>query len=118
VHQKHPELGLVHTYHDLQSRGLAVSALFLKFIKFFPNLVHDLTYGSPTGNPPSVSENFLPPNLSSANIHLDLIEQELLSEVAASCMSGPFTLTQFLAAPFAPHLLDWCKKSLVMESGK
>src|SRR5882724_10109443 len=60
----------------------------------FPNLVHDLTYGSPIGNPPPLSKHFLPPNLSSANIHPILIEQELCAEVVASHMSGPFTITQ------------------------
>src|SRR5882672_4068969 len=65
-----------------------------KLLSAFPNLVHDLTYGSPIGNPPLLSKNFLPNNLPSANIHPVLIHQELLSEVSASRMSGPFTISQ------------------------
>jgi len=60
----------------------------------FPNLVHDLTYGSPIGNPPPLSKSFLLPNLSSANIHPTLIDQELLAEIVAGQMSGPFTIAQ------------------------
>jgi len=59
----------------------------------FPNLVHDLTYSSPIGNPP-LSKSFLPPNLSSVNIHPIMIDQELHTEVVASHMSGPFTIVQ------------------------
>ena len=35
---------------------------------------------------------FLPPTLPSANFHPTLIDQELVNEVAAGHMSGPFTL--------------------------
>jgi len=59
--------------------------------KKFPNLVHDITYSSPIGNPPLLSCTFLPPNLSSANIHPNLIDLELASEVTTSRMSGPFS---------------------------
>ena len=52
-------------------------------LSLFPNLLHDLTYGSPIGNPPPLSKKFLPKNLPSANIHSALIDQELLAEVAA-----------------------------------
>jgi len=48
----------------------------------FPNLVHNITYGSPIGNPPPFSKYFfLPPNLPSTIIHPELIDQELLTEV-------------------------------------
>src|SRR5882672_2459519 len=63
-------------------------------LSVFPNLVHDLMYGSPIGNPPPLSKIFLPNNLTSANIHPILIDQELLSEVSTSRMSGPFTIAQ------------------------
>ena len=63
-------------------------------LSFFPNLVHDITYGSPISNPPALSRTFLPPNLASANIHPEIIEQELLDKVAANCMSGPYTIKQ------------------------
>jgi len=57
----------------------------------FPNLVHDITYSSPIGNPPPLMQTFLPPNLASANIHPNLIDLELTSEFAAGQMSGPFS---------------------------
>ena len=63
-------------------------------LSHFPNLVHDLTYGSPISNPPPLSKFFLPKNLPSANIHPMLIDQELQTEVSAGRMSGPFTIPQ------------------------
>jgi len=58
------------------------------------NRDNNLTYGSPISNPPPLSKIFLPKNLPSADIHLMLIDQELLAEVSASHMSGPFTIPQ------------------------
>jgi len=52
-------------------------------LSLFPNLIHDLTYGSPIGNPPPLSKVFLPKNLPSANIHPTLINQELQAEAEA-----------------------------------
>jgi len=63
-------------------------------ISSFPNLVHDITYGSPIGNPPPLLRSFLPANLPSALVHPELIDAELLAEVAANRMSGPFTLLE------------------------
>jgi len=60
--------------HILETTNLSLS---------FPNLVHDITYGSPIGNPPPLSMSFLPSNLPSANIPPELIDQELAVEVAA-----------------------------------
>ena len=74
-------------------------------LSYFPNLVHDLTYRSPIGNPPPLSKSFLPPNLSSENIHPGLIDQELCTEVVASHMSGPFTIMQAATSLMAPSIL-------------
>src|SRR5882672_4357932 len=60
----------------------------------FPFLVHDITYGSPIGNPPPLTSSFLPNNLPSTNIRPDIINKELLDEVVAGHMSGPFTIAQ------------------------
>ena len=60
----------------------------------FPNLVHDITYGSPIGNPPPLSDCFLPQNLSSENILPEVIVKDLLAEVSAHHMSGSFTTEQ------------------------
>ena len=37
----------------------------------YPNLVHDLTHGSPIGNPPPICFNFIQKNLPLANIQLE-----------------------------------------------
>src|SRR5882724_13612676 len=58
----------------------------------FPNLVHNITYSSPFGNPHALSKCFSPPNLSSVNTLPCIIDQELLDKVSAWHMSGPFTL--------------------------
>ena len=34
----------------------------------FPNLVHDIAFGSPIGNPPPLTQTFIPPNLALADI--------------------------------------------------
>ena len=63
-----------------------------KLLVSFPNPVHDITYGSPIGNPPPLSDCFLPPNLTSENVLPKLIDKELLlAEVSAHHMSGTFT---------------------------
>jgi len=79
----------------------------------FPNLVHDITYGSPIGNLPALSKCFLPPKLSSANTLPYIIDQELLDEVSAWHMSGPFTLEQasiIFGAPFCSSPMGLVKK--------
>ena len=49
----------------------------------FLNLVHDLTYGSPIGNPPPLGYTFIPPNLKSADLNPvymeSIIQEELLA---------------------------------------
>jgi len=58
--------------------------------------------------------NFLPPNFPSTNIHLLLIEQELLYEVMAGQMSGPFTVAQVatvFASPFHSSPVGLVEKS-------
>jgi hypothetical protein len=58
----------------------------------FLNLVHDLTYGSPIGNPPPLRHTFIPPNLSSAKLNPSYVLQSLLDEVASGRMDGPFSV--------------------------
>src|SRR6266481_2829719 len=60
----------------------------------FPKLVHGITYGSPIGNPPPLLHMFIPKNLASADFLPNIIDQELLDETAAGCMSGPFTVSE------------------------
>ena len=79
----------------------------------FLKLMHDLTYGSPIGNLPPLTSMFLLWNLSSADLHPQLIDQELVTKVAAGHMSGLFTPDQaatifggFLVASSVACLLD------------
>ena len=60
----------------------------------FPNLVNDITFGSPIGNPPPLSRTFLPQNLPSAALYPHLINDELRTETHARRMSGPYTINQ------------------------
>jgi hypothetical protein len=60
----------------------------------FPNLVHDLTYGSPIGSPPPLTYSFIPDNLASANLNPKYITNDLASEVASGRMGGPFTVEE------------------------
>jgi len=79
----------------------------------FPNLVHDITYSSPIGNPPPLSRIFLPPNLASAHIHPEIIKQELLDKVAANSMAVPFTIEQasiIFGGPFQSSPVGLIKK--------
>ena len=57
----------------------------------FPNLVHDITYGSPIGNPLPLDTTFIPKNLGSTDLHPEIIDNELLEETSAGQMLGPFT---------------------------
>ena len=57
----------------------------------FPNLVHDIKFGSPIGNPPPLLTTFLPRNLPSTDLFPNIIDHELLEETAGNRMSGPFT---------------------------
>ena len=81
-------------HFPLQSWSLATYLETTKLSLSFPNLVHNITYGSPIGNPLPLSMSFLPSNLPSANIRPKIIDQELVVEVAARWMSGPFTVSE------------------------
>jgi len=78
------------TPYDSQAWLAALSTSNL--LSSFPNLAHDIHYSSPIGNPPPLSKIFLPMNLPSTNLHPEIINQELLTEVAASRMSSPFSV--------------------------
>jgi hypothetical protein len=70
--------------------ALSAAKLSLKY----PNLVHDLRYGSPIGNPPPLTETFIPPNMPSAYQFPSIISSSLAEEVAANRVSGPFTVLE------------------------
>jgi len=60
----------------------------------YPNLVHDLSFGSPIGNPPPIEHTFIPDNLPSAKIQPEYITNLINEEVAAGHMDGPFTTAE------------------------
>ena len=60
----------------------------------YPNLVHDLTFGSPIGNPPFLTRSFIPRNMRSANDHADVIDNYLIEEIEAGRMSKGLSIQQ------------------------
>ena len=60
----------------------------------YPNLVHDLIYGSPIGNPPSLIRSFIPKNMRSANEHPEVIDNYLIEEINAGRMSRGLSIEQ------------------------
>ena len=66
----------------------------MDLIHIYPKLVHDLTHGSPIGNPPPIHFTFIPKNLPSANIQSEYISNLIAEEVAAGRMDGPYTIEQ------------------------
>jgi len=58
----------------------------------YPNLVHNLSHGSPIGNPPPITFTFIPDNLPSANINPNYISRLISEEVLAGRMDGPFSI--------------------------
>ena len=49
----------------------------VNIMDLFPHLIHDLTFGSPIGNPPPLYSTFTPKNLASVTIHPNVIENEI-----------------------------------------
>lgn len=63
-------------------------------LECYPNITHDLIYGSPIGNPPPLTYTFTPPNMPSATEHSDMVDTHFLDELKAGRMSGPYTIEQ------------------------
>ena len=62
----------------------------------YPNLVHNLSHGSPIGNPPPINYIFIPNNLPSANINPEYISCLIAEEVAAGWMDSLYSIEQAL----------------------
>jgi len=60
----------------------------------FPNLVHDITYGTPIGNPPPLMHTFIPDNLKLANINPTYMDTFIQEELDAGRFNGPFTIQE------------------------
>jgi len=60
----------------------------------FPNLISNLTYGAPIGNPPILSHTFIPNNLKVANLDPAYMDSFLAAEVATGRIDGLFTVYQ------------------------
>ena len=63
-------------------------------VQNYPNLIHDLEFGSPISNPPSLDFTFIPKNLPSAELNPDYISNLIAEEVLAGCMDGPFSIEE------------------------
>jgi len=61
-------------------------------LHLFPNLVHDLIYGTPIGDLPKLTHTFIPDNLGSANMDPDHMDSFLAEEVASGRMDGPYSI--------------------------
>lgn len=57
----------------------------------YPNLVHDIRFGAPIGDPPPLSYTFIPSNMPSANDHPEVVDEYLAEECAAGRISGPYS---------------------------
>ena len=63
-------------------------------LSHYPNLICDIKYGSPIGNPPHLSETFIPNNLASVLNNPDFVFSSLAEETASGCMDGPFSIVE------------------------
>ena len=63
-------------------------------LSHYPNLICDIRYGSPIGNPPRLSETFIPNNLASALNNPDFVFSSLAEETASGRMDGPFSIAE------------------------
>ena len=78
--------------YKLHMWGIALHEARLLY--FFPNLIFDLTYGAPIGNPPPLMHTFIPDNLNSTELVLLYMDNFLASEVTAGQINSPFTVAQ------------------------
>ena len=63
-------------------------------IKSYPNLIHNLSSGSPIGNSHPINFTFIPDNIPSAKIQPEYIMNLINEEVATGCMDRPFTIEE------------------------
>jgi len=80
------------TPYNLTAWGIALCEAGLLYT--FLNLIFDLTYGAPIGNPPPRIHTFSPNNLRSAELDPLYMDEFLASKVAMGQIDGPFTVTQ------------------------
>ena len=60
----------------------------------YPNIVLDITQGSPIGNPSIPTETFIPKNMKTAHDMPHIIDEHIQEETSAGWMSGPFTVEE------------------------
>ena len=60
----------------------------------FPNLVHDITYGTLIGNPPPLTHIFIPSNLKSADVDTMYMNNFIQEELDAGRFNGPFSVDE------------------------
>jgi len=62
----------------------------------YPNLVHDLSFGSPIGNPPPIDFTFIPNNLHSAKIQPDILQISLMKKSLLATWMGLFLFVKLI----------------------
>lgn len=82
---------LLHTPSPYKPDGWKEALESCNITSLFPNLVQDIVYGSPIGNPPPITHTFITDNLPSIALNPSFI---IVAEVHAGRMSGPFTISQ------------------------
>jgi hypothetical protein len=80
------------TPYNTEAWSVALNKLNL--LSKYPNLVHDIIFGSPIGNPPPLMYTFVPNNMSSADEHADMVDKHFAEEFAAHRLSGPYTMAE------------------------
>ncbi|KAK7001234.1 hypothetical protein R3P38DRAFT_3284480 [Favolaschia claudopus] len=77
-----------------QPAGWATALRDCNLLERYPNLVHDLSFGSPIGNPPTPTFTFIPPNMPSVELNPAFLDNYLTTEVSAGRMAGPLTVDE------------------------
>jgi len=73
---------------------MEAGTLFTGITCSFPNLVHDITYSVPIGNPPLLTHTFIPNNLKSADIDPVYMDKFIQEELDIGHFDGPFSVDE------------------------
>lgn len=74
--------------------GWATALHECNLLEHYLNIVHDLFYGSPIGNPPPLTYTFIPHNMPHVSEHSAGVDALILDELKAERISGPYTFDE------------------------
>jgi hypothetical protein len=86
------ELGKLPTPYSYE--GFRSALDHCKLTNHFPNLVHDIRFGSPIGAPAPLTCTTIFPNLPSASLQPTVVDAYISNEITLGRMSGPFSRLQ------------------------